>query len=209
MPARVLILSKSDQWHPLEKLGSMIMGWSKELEGIETEVTHDKEILASGKLDTCDVCILCATIGELADEQEQSIVDFVEKGKGLFALHSATVVDEKHTKYIDLIGGIFIHHSHYHEFPVKIEDKKHPITSGVDDFKISDELYVLDREPAGAHILATALWEDKVQPLLYTKSYGKGKVLYNAMGHDQASYENPAFQKLMIQGLKWICTPGC
>jgi len=206
MSAKVLILSKSDQWHPLEELGSMIVNWSKELEGIEAEVSHDKEILAGGKLDSYDVCILAITVGELTDEQEQSLVDFVEEGKGLFCIHSATVVNEQHTKYINLIGGRFTHHSHYHEFPVKIEDKEHPITNGVDDFKITDELYVLDREPEGADILATAVWEDKVQPLVYTKSYGKGKVLYNALGHDRAAYENPAFQKLVIQGLKWICT---
>ncbi len=208
MSARVLILSKNDQWHPLEELGSMIVNWSQELEGVEIEVSHDKEILASGKLDTCDVCILCATVGELTDEQEQAVVDFVEKGKGLFAVHSATVVDEKRTKYINLLGGRFTHHSHYHEFQVTIEDREHPITSGVGDFKIRDELYVLDRHPEGAHILATALWEDKVQPLVYTKDYGKGKVLYNAMGHDGAAYENPAFQKLVAQGLKWMC-PAC
>lgn len=72
--------------------------------------------------------------------------------------------------------------SHYHEFQVKIEEKDHPITREIEDFKITDELYVLDRAPEGAHILATALWEDKAQPLLYTKSGGKGKVLYNALG---------------------------
>lgn len=205
MSANVLIVSKNDQWHPLEELGAMIVGWSKELGGIEAEVSHDMEILTRGKLDTCDVCILPITVGELTDEQEQALVDFVENGKGLFGLHSATVVNERNTKYIDLIGGRFIHHSHYHEFPVKIEDKEHPITSGVGDFKITDELYVLDRQPEDAHILATAVWEDKVQPLVYTKNYGIGKVLYNAMGHDQAAYENPACQKLVIQGLKWIC----
>jgi hypothetical protein len=204
MDMRILILSENDRWHPFEELSSRIVDWSGELKGVELEVSHDRGVLAGDKLEAYDVCVLCITMGELTDEQEQAIVDFVEGGRGLFAIHSATVVDEKHTRYINLIGGRFAHHSPYHEFQVKIVDSEHPITSGIDDFKIRDELYVLDRHPENAHILATALWEDKVQPLVYTRSYGKGKVLYNAMGHDEAAYDHPAFRKLVVQGLRWI-----
>jgi len=205
MSARVLILSKNDQWHPLEELGARIVDWAGELEGVEAEVSHDRGILTSGKLDTYEVCLLCTTMRELTDEQEQALVNFVERGKGLFGIHSATVVEEERTRYINLIGARFVHHSPYHEFRVKIEDREHPITSEIDDFPICDELYVLDRQPAGAHILATALWENEVQPLVYTKSYGRGRVLYNALGHNEAAYDNPAFQKLVVQGIKWMC----
>ena len=204
MATKALILSKNDQHHPLEELGSKIVDWSKELEDFETEVSHDKEMLANGQLEPYDICILCTTVGELTAAQEQGVADFVDNGKNLLGVHSATVINENHTRYIDLIGGRFIHHSPYHEFQVKIEVEEHPITRGLEDFKITDELYVLDRPPEGANILATALWEDKAQPILYTKSYGKGKVLYNALGHDEAAYNHPVFQKLMIQGIQWI-----
>lgn len=203
MAARILILSKNDRYHPLEELGSRIVDWSKELEDVETEVSHDKGILADGKLDAYDICILCTTMDDLTAEQEQGIVDFVDNGKNLFGIHSVTVVNEKHTEYINLIGGRFIHHDPYHEFQVKIKEKDHPITRGIKDFEITDELYVLDRTPEGAHILATAIWEDKPQPLLYTKRRGRGQVLYNALGHDQTTYDHPVFQKLVIQGIRW------
>ena len=200
---KISILSRNDQHHKLEDIGSMIVEWTKELEDIEIEVSHDNNTLR--KLSGFDLCILCFTPGgELTDEEEKSLVDFVEGGKNLLAVHSATVVDEKNAKYIDLIGGRFVTHSPYHEFEVKIEDAEHPVTKGLEDFKISDELYVLDREPEGAHVLATAVWEDKTQPMVYTKKYGKGKVLYNALGHNELSFNNPAFRKLIVQGIKWL-----
>jgi len=204
MTTKALVLSQNDRYHPHEELGSRIIDWSKELGGIDMEVSHDKDILASGKLDPYDVCILCATMSDLTSEQEHGIVDFVDDGKNLFGIHSVTVVDEERKEYIDLIGGRFTHHSHYHEFQVKIEEKDHPITRGIKDFKITDELYVLDRVPEGACVLATALWEDRVHPLLYTKSRGKGKVLYNALGHDQAAYNHPVFRELVTNGIQWI-----
>jgi len=200
---RILILSKNDKWHKLENLGSRIVRWAKDLPGVETDTSHDLGILASGQLDAYDVCVLCATMSELTAEGEQALVGFVEKGGVLFGIHSATVVDEKSSRYVNLIGGGFSHHSSHHEFQVQIADAQHPITSAVGDFVISDELYVLDREPERAHILATALWEDRPQPLVYVKGYGRGQVLYNALGHDEAAFDNLAFQKLVIQGIKW------
>ena len=203
MPSKVLILSQNDQHHKLETLGSMIVEWTKDLEDIEIEVSHDMDMLS--KLSGFDLCLFCATPGQqLTNETEESLVDFVEGGKSLLAVHSATVVDEKNTKYIDLIGARFTHHSPYHEFQVKIEDAEHPVTKGLADFKISDELYVLARAPEGAEILATAVWEDKAQPMVYAKKYGKGEVLYNALGHNEESFSNPAFQKLIVQGIKWL-----
>ena len=106
--------------------------------------------------------------------------------------------------YIDMIGGRFVKHSLYHEFQVQIEDKEHPITQGVVDFKITDELYILDRAPQNAHLLAAAVWEDKSQPMVYTRKHGKGNVLYNALGHDEAAFNNPMFQKLVVGGIKWL-----
>ena len=204
MPSKILILSRNDQHHKLEDLSSMIVEWTKDFEDFQLEVSHDIDMLA--KLSSFDLCIFCVTPSELTNEEEKSLVDFVESGKDLLAVHSATVVSEKNTKYIDLIGARFTHHSPYHEFQVKIEETKHPVTKGLDDFKISDELYVLDREPEGAHVLATTVWEDKVQPMVYTKVYGKGKVLYNALGHDEKSFTNPAYRKLIVQGMKWLLT---
>jgi type 1 glutamine amidotransferase len=205
MPHRVLILSQDDRWHRLEDLGERMANWSRDLHDVSAEITHDPEVLAGSKLKTCDVCVLCATMGELSDSQERGIVDFVNQGGALFGVHSATVADEQHVAYIDLIGGRFTHHSPYQEFQVTIEEKEHPITSGLDDFMIHDELYVLDREPEGARVLATALWEGRAQPLVYVKGHGQGWVLYNALGHDEAAFDHPAFQKLVVQGLDWAC----
>ena len=204
MAVKVLILSMNDRYHLLEELGSKILDWLKELGDVQTEFRHDKAILASGELDTYDICILCTTMDDLTVEQEGGIVDFVEGGKNLFGIHSATVINEERTRYISLIGGRFTRHPPRHEFQVRIEDKDHPITSGIEDFKVTDELYIMDRAPEGAHVLATALWEGEAHPLLYTKRMGKGKVLYNALGHDQATYNHPIFRRLVIQGIQWM-----
>lgn len=202
MPSNVLLLSQDDQYHKLVMLGSLIVEWSKEIKDIDIQITHDKEMLL--KLNDFNICILCLTTTQLSIEEEKALADFVNSGNSLFVFHSASVIDEKNAKYIDLLGARFVTHAPYNEFPVIIADKNHPITKGLEDFKISDELYVLDREPKDAIILATALWEGKAQPMVYAKNFGNGKVIYNALGHDEAAFYNPSYRQLTVQGIKWL-----
>ncbi|MBN1640860.1 MAG: ThuA domain-containing protein [Anaerolineae bacterium] len=64
----------------------------------------------------------------------------------------------------------------------------------------------MDRTPRDATVLAVTEWEDAVQPMVYTKTYGAGRVLYIALGHDAATYAHPAFRQMVIQGLRWACS---
>lgn len=201
--SNVLILAQSDKYHPLEILGEMMQGWLKG-EGIsDVTLIRDRATIASD-LNKYRLLIVCATVGKLSPAEEEAIVNFVAGGKMLMGIHSATVVEPENTRYIEMIGGRFTHHSPHHEFTVKVADPGHPIAAGLKDFKITDELYVLDRTPSAASILMTAFWENIAQPMLYLRVHGRGKVLYNALGHDQTAYENPNFKKLVIQGTKWL-----
>jgi type 1 glutamine amidotransferase len=201
--SRTLIMAQSDQYHPLETLGEMMVGWLKDEDISDVTLTTDRSAIA-GDLSQYDLLVFCMTVGKLSAEEQDSVVSFVEDGKKLMGIHSATVVDEENSKYIEMIGGRFIHHSPHHEFTVKVADPAHPIVEGIRDFRMTDELYVLDRTPPASSVLLTAFWEEHAQPMLYVRAHGRGKVVYNAMGHGPEAYENPNFGKLVVQGAKWL-----
>jgi len=169
----------------------------------DVTLTKDQSVITGG-LDDYDLFVFSMTPSEFSAAEEEALVSFVKSGKKFMGIHSATVMSPERTEYIDMIGGRFIHHSPYHEFPVKVVDPENPIVEGVQDFKITDELYVLDRAPEGANVLLTAFWEERDQPMLYLKKYGDGEMLYNALGHDTAAYENPSFKRIVVQGIKWL-----
>lgn len=201
--SKILILAQSDKYHPLEILGEMMSGWLK-AEGIEDiTLTKDRSVITND-LSKYNLLIFAMSAGKLTQAEEEALVSFVENGKKFMGIHAATVVDPENAKYIEMIGGRFVHHSPHHEFTVKIADPGHPILEGMSDFKITDELYVLDRTPAAASIFLTAFWENHAQPMMYLRAHGRGRVLYNALGHDQEAYENPNFKKLIIHSVKWL-----
>jgi uncharacterized protein len=39
--------------------------------------------------------------------------------------------------------------------------------------------------------------------ILWTREIGKGRVFYSALGHGKEAWRNPAWQKLIAQGILW------
>jgi type 1 glutamine amidotransferase len=39
--------------------------------------------------------------------------------------------------------------------------------------------------------------------IIWTREIGKGRVVYNALGHGKEAWENPAWQKLTVQAILW------
>jgi len=201
--SKILIVAQNDQYHPLETLGEMMLDWLKDDGFRSVTLSKDRSAITSD-LDNYDLLIFCLQPNKLSPAEEDAIVSFVDSGKKLMGIHSATVAAPENAKYIEMIGGRFIHHSPHHEFDVKVSAPGHPMLEGIRDFKITDELYVLDRTPSAASVLMTAFWEDHAQPILYLRAHGQGKVLYNALGHGLDAYENPNLKKLVVQGAKWL-----
>jgi len=94
------------------------------------------------------------------------------------------------------------------QFDVKIVDKEHPITKGIEAFQADDELYAKLQGEGSIHVLAEAYsdWSKKVEPLVFWHQYGKGRVVHNAFGHDGKALSNSAIQKLVARGVEWAAT---
>jgi trehalose utilization protein len=82
---------------------------------------------------------------------------------------------------------------------VEIVDLDHPITKGVPDFEITDQLYELGGDLERMHVLA----QSRGKVVLHTQPWGEGKVHYNGLGHDKAAVGNPNYQRLVVQAVGW------
>ncbi|MBI2939976.1 MAG: sulfatase-like hydrolase/transferase, partial [Chloroflexi bacterium] len=160
-------------------------------------------------------------------EQVGALLGAIEEGKGFVGIHGATATFWNAPVYLVMLGSRFLRHDPFKTFTVTVDDRTHPITAGIEDFEIGDELYeqggnvaefaVLAAElakgrpsrelrrlgegPLGPdiHVLASA----EGHPLLYVKSFGKGRVHYNALGHDARAINHPTFQRLVLQAIDW------
>ena len=106
-------------------------------------------------------------------------------------------------RYLDMIGLNFTTDEGLEQTHISIVDRDHPITAQVPDFDISDELYHMVGDRSGIHVLA----ESKGWPLIWNRRWGKAKIHYNALGHDNNGATNPNFQRLVIQAVTWALAP--
>lgn len=100
-------------------------------------------------------------------------------------------------------------------FQVVIREPNHPITKGLPEkfMHVSDELYGWLRGPAkNVTVLATAFapkdkgGAEEHEPLLFTVTYGKGRIFQNALGHTGKELKSVAFIATFQRGAEWAAT---
>lgn len=135
-----------------------------------------------------------------------------------------SIIEPAWPEYKRIIGGIWsmeppaTGHAPIHKFTVKFTDRNHSVARGLrESFQVKDELYHNMRMRDGVHILATA-WDDpenrgksgggtgKDEPVLWTVSYGLGKVFHTTLGHDVEAMQYPGFCATFLRGSEWAAT---
>jgi len=103
---------------------------------------------------------------------------------------------------------------------ITVVDKNHPVTQGVNDFDIVDEVYMCPMFEESVHCLlrtdfkavADADWTNKERVTGHppgsnmtgwVKTAERSPVVYFQHGHDRSSWDNPAFRTLMLNAIKW------
>jgi type 1 glutamine amidotransferase len=93
-------------------------------------------------------------------------------------------------------------------FKAEIKDNDNPITKGLENFDMDDELYAKMQGDLPIHVLVTADsdWSNKTEPLAFILEYGKGRVFHETFGHDGKAIKTPSVQKLIVRGAEWAAT---
>ena len=106
-------------------------------------------------------------------------------------------------------------HGPQHPFAVVVRNAEHPITHGMprEWMHAQDELYHGMRGPAQNVTLLATAFDDKAQkgtgehePMIWTVSYGKGRVFHTPMGHDLTGMRCVGFITTVQRGTEWAAT---
>jgi len=141
----------------------------------------------------------------MTDAQQQAVWDFVNHGGAFLALHNAQGIYPPGGLYYKLFGGDYGGHPEPYKFTVRVENKNHPITAGVEDFTIFDEQhtvkYYLDRD----HLLLRSIAANNLESEAgWWREVGKGRFCYLAPGHTPEALGHPMMQRLIRNAMNWL-----
>jgi type 1 glutamine amidotransferase len=163
---------------------------------------------------------------DMDDSQKADLLSFVrDDGKGFIGVHSAAITFLGWPEYGDMLGGYFDGHPWgVLDAPLVVEDPAFPGLRHLPrEFVLRDEVYqikdyardkvrVLLRLNAGKIDLAAkgVHRRDGDFAVAWAKNYGKGRVLYNGLGHTPNVWEQPEYQRMWLEMVQWSLgiTPG-
>jgi len=174
-------------------------------------------------------------------EQTAAIQAFLAAGGRWLALHGTNSIlrftdagiesPEERDDVMALLGTQFKAHPPIGPFEVEVVEREHPLTHGIDDFQVVDELY-LSRTLSPIHVLMQThfsgeaagfiddQWSEADVPILYLRDHGQGSVLYNTLGHCRGHYDlvelmpyydhpercawnYPVYYEMLRRGIRW------
>jgi type 1 glutamine amidotransferase len=185
-------------------------------ENFQVEVSDTLDaFLNADKIKSLDLIVPAWTMGKISNEQLNPVLAAVKDGTGIAGCHGGMCDSFREaTEWQFMTGGQWVAHPGNDGVPyrVKIGPTKSPITEGVADFDVKSEQYYMHVDPA-VKVLATTRFPTADgphagngpvdMPVVWTKTYGKGRVFYNSLGHQANIVSMPPVLELMRNGFLW------
>ena len=177
-----------------------------------------KRVNARGLDDYDALFLLPSGEGTLSAEQKADLLTFVhDDGKGLIIGHAGILGFYDWPAFGELVGarlgGEFMG-----PVTVRVEDPAFP---GADAFAGTsftfDEQHPILKEPFSRDLVHVIMSidpntidpqhrlkrQDDDFPVVWSRAYGKGRVYHVGWGHVEATWDDPRFQKMILEGIKW------
>jgi len=178
--------------------------------GFEVDRVGGLEPLAGGEaLKQLDLICPIWTMGQMTGEQWQGLNEAIRSGVGFGGFHGgAGDAFRGNLEFQWMVGGQFVGHPHVGEYTVRMTAVKSPITDASPSmFTYSSEQYYQLIDP-GVTVLADTLYEYDgnriILPCVWTKTWGRGRVFYSALGHCAKEFSDyPDMLAMTIRGMIW------
>lgn len=173
-------------------------------------------LIASAEVSKYDVLLFYDMFDTITPAQQDAYIALLKKGASMIFLHHALVSYQQWSEFVRIVGGQYHTHpvvvngdtlnanyEHDVAIPVKVEDKDHPVTRGLRDFEIFDEVYGDVEILPGVKPLLSTTHPKSMRYLAWINHYGRSDVIYIQLGHGPSAFSNLNFRKLMQQAIEW------
>ncbi len=202
----------ADAWHDFSATSARLAGIVENL-GLSVDVTEDVE---RGLAEPGACRLLVVNIGnptdprppELIDAARGGIEEHLAGGGALLGVHSTATSLTTMPQWPAILGGTWLRGRSMHppqsEGTIMHSTGHHPITNGLTDFVIFDERYSYLQTRPDVSVLYEHSHNGLRHPLVWARRAGQGRVVYDGLGHDAASYDCAGHVELLRRSVRWL-----
>ncbi len=169
---------------------------------------------------TYDVIIFYDMWESINDEEQAAYIRLTEAGIPFLFLHHSLVSYQQWPEFEQIIGGRYIQtlknetrskselstYKHDVWIDVEVIDPAHPLTAGINDFRIFDEVYGNYRVGDRVKPLLRTNHPESTPIIAWENKYKHSTIIYIQPGHDQYAYKSTEYRRLINQAIKFLAS---
>jgi type 1 glutamine amidotransferase len=209
---KVLFIYGGWEGHQPEVCRDIFVPWM-ESEGAEVVVYDSPECYSNDSLmSQIDLVVQIYTQGKISREAESGLLEAIKRGTGMAGWHGGMGDSFRaNTEYQFMVGGQWVAHpGGIIPYDVQITNQDDLVTKGLAGFHMHSEQYYVHVDP-NVKVLATTkytgehgFWiEGAIVPVVWKKTYGKGRVFYSSLAHVAKDFDVPEVLEIMKRGIRW------
>jgi type 1 glutamine amidotransferase len=156
---------------------------------------------------------------DMDESQKADLLSFVrDDGKGFLGIHSAAITFTRWPEYGEMLGGYFDGHPWgVFDAPLIVEAPAFPGLGHLPRaFTLRDEIYQIKGFSRDRVRVLLRLDSSKVDltrkgvrrqdgdfAVVWAREYGKGRVVYNGLGHTDEAWNRPEIQTMWLELIRW------
>ncbi|MEX0769229.1 MAG: ThuA domain-containing protein, partial [Balneolaceae bacterium] len=196
----ILFLGDDGHHQPEQRIHSVMPYFAEH--GMHIHYTDRQTDLTLQNLKKYDVFMMYGNRTGLSQEQETALLTYIHEGGGFVAVHSASASFNDSDAFVNLVGGAFKSHG-TGTFRTRRLESGHPVFQGVPDFESWDETYVHTKHNPDKTVLSVRVEGNHREPWTWVRTHGNGRVFYTAWGHNDRTWSQDGFRKLLDRGIRW------
>jgi len=171
------------------------------------------ELISSAEIRKYDCIVFYDMYQDITQDQKEGYMELLNQGIGMVFTHHALVSYQNWPAFEEIIGGKYrleptpddpaSNYRHDVDFIIKTVNKNHPITKGMDDFEIHDEVY--GNFSVGKHVkpLLKTNHPESTSTIGWYHQYKNSRIVYLQPGHDHHAYQNKNYRLLLLRAIEW------
>jgi len=177
---------------------------------------HANEAIKNGEAEKFDVLVFYDMWRDISEAERKAYLDLTIQGKPFLFLHHSLCSYQQWDDFEKIVGGKYVQKSenlpedelstYRHDvwIDVSVPDADHPVTRGMSDFRLFDEVYGNYRVSSSVKPLLKTDHPESEPVIGWENHFNASTIIFLQPGHGSRTYKSENYRKLVSNAISYL-----